>query len=117
LDIAATVLAVLLAAFYLFHGYMVLSGHEIQRQNAELFRWPYDRYRLVAIPEIAAGIGLIIGIWYRPLGAAAAFGVVLVMVGAAAMRARAEDETKNIVADLVFAGFAAATGVLQILAI
>ncbi len=43
MDIAATILAVLLAALYLLHGFMILSGHEMQQQNATIIGWPYQR--------------------------------------------------------------------------
>ncbi len=57
MEIAANVLAVLLGLIYLFHGVMILRRHEMQIQNAETIGWPWERYRLVAIPEIAAAIG------------------------------------------------------------
>jgi uncharacterized membrane protein YphA (DoxX/SURF4 family) len=85
-------------------------------QNAVTIHWPWERYRLVAILELAAGIGLIVGIFYRPLGVAAAFGLMLLMIGAAILRARAGDAAKNIIGDAVLAAIAAVTGILLILA-
>jgi len=116
-EIAANVLAVLLGLLYLFHGIMVLRRHEMQVQNAETIGWPWARYRLVAIPEIAAAIGLFAGFWFRWLAAAAAFGLVLLMIGAAILRARVDDERRNIMADLTLALCAAVTGVVQVLTI
>ena len=117
MEIAANVLAVLLGLIYLFHGVMILRRHEMQVQNAATIGWPWERYRLVAIPEIAAAIGLFAGFWFRGLAAAAAFGLTLLMIGAAILRARANDEPRNVVADLVLALFAAVTGVIQLVAI
>lgn len=117
MEIAANVLAVLLGLLYLFHGIMVLRRHEMQVQNAETIGWPWARYRLVAIPEIAAAIGLFAGFWFRWLAAAAAFGLVLLMIGAAILRARVDDERRNIMADLTLALCAAVTGVVQVLTI
>jgi uncharacterized membrane protein YphA (DoxX/SURF4 family) len=117
MEIAANVLAVLLGLMFLFHGVMILRRHEMQVQNAETIGWPWERYRLVAIPEIAAALGLFAGFWYRGLAAAAAFGLALLMIGAAIVRARANDERRNVIGDLVLALLAAATGVIQLLAI
>ncbi|MEU4011416.1 DoxX family protein [Streptomyces pseudogriseolus] len=38
--------------------------------------------RLIGVSEVAAGIGLIAGIWCQPLGVAAATGMLVVMLGA-----------------------------------
>ena len=117
MEIAANVLAVLLGLICLCHGVMILRRHEMQVQNAATIGWPWERYRLVAIPEIAAAVGLFAGFWFRGLAAAAAFGLTLLMIGAAILRGRANDERRNVVADLVLALFAAVTGVIQLVAI
>lgn len=117
MDIAATVTAILLAAVYLMASVVKLRRHPMQVQTAETLGIPFNRYRLVAFPELAAAVGLIAGIWYRPLAAAAAFGLVLLMIGAAIVRARAGDQTRNVIADIVLALIAAAVGVVQVLAI
>jgi DoxX-like family len=100
-----------------FHGIMILRRHEMQVRLAELIGWPWVRYRLVAIPEVAAFVGLLAGFWLRWLAAAAAFGLVLLMCGAAIVRARANDESRNVRGDLILALLAAVTGVVQVLAI
>lgn len=117
MEIAANITAALLGLMYLSHGFAILAGQQMQRQSAETIGWPWERFRLVAIPEIAAGIGLLAGFWSRGLAAAAAFGVVLIMIGAAILRIRAGDDRRNVVADLVIAAIAAAIGVVQLLAL
>jgi uncharacterized membrane protein YphA (DoxX/SURF4 family) len=117
LGIAAGVLAAVLGVLFGFHGVLILQRHEMQVQNAEAIGWSWERYRLVAIPEIAAAIGLLVGLWLRWLAAAAAFGLVLLMIGAAILRARAGDEQRNIMVDLVMAAIAAVIAVIQVLAI
>lgn len=102
---------------YLLHGISILRRHPMQVENAETIGMPYDFYRLIAIPEIAAAIGLFAGFWFRGLAAAAAFGLALLMIGAALLRARASDEPRAIVFDLVLVVFAVVIGVVQILAI
>ncbi|MFI8006902.1 DoxX family protein [Streptomyces sp. NPDC086010] len=38
--------------------------------------------RFIGMAEVAAGIGLVVGIWWQPLGIAAAAGLAVVFVGA-----------------------------------
>ena len=117
MEVAANILAVLLGLIFLMHGITILRGHEVQVQTAGILGWTYERYRLVAIPEIAAGIGLLAGFWVRWLAAAAAFGLVVLMLCAAVLRARVKDEPRNIVGDVVLALIALAVGIVQVLAI
>jgi len=117
LEIAANVLAVVLGLLFLAHGVMILRHHQMQAQNAQAIGWSWETYRLIAIPEIAAAIGLFAGFWYRWLAAAAAFGLVLLMIGAAIIRTRAHNERQAVVGDLVLAVFAAVVGVIQVLAL
>jgi len=78
--------------------------------------WRLGPPSLVAA-AFAAAIGLFAGFWFRWLAAAAAFGLVLLMIGAAILRARVDDERRNIMADLTLALCAAVTGVVQVLTI
>jgi hypothetical protein len=43
----------------------------------------------VAVPEALAAAGLVIGLWWAPLGVAAAIGVAALMAGATALHLRA----------------------------
>jgi hypothetical protein len=43
----------------------------------------------VGLPEAAAAVGLVVGLWWAPLGVAAATGVVLLMAGAIGLHLRA----------------------------
>ena len=52
---------------------------------------PLRMFPFLAACEIAGGIGLIIGIWWRPLGIAAAIGVVLYFLGAVSAHLRKRD--------------------------
>lgn len=44
--------------------------------------------RFVGLAEAAAAVGLIVGIWWQPLGIAAAIGMVVVLIGAINFHAR-----------------------------
>ena len=54
---------------------------------------PLSWYTALALTEFAAAAGLLIGIAWRPLGIAAAVGVILYFIGAVLMHLRARDFT------------------------
>ncbi|MGI5193224.1 DoxX family protein [Streptomyces sp. CA-288835] len=47
--------------------------------------------RFIGLAEVAAAVGLIVGLFWQPLGIAAAIGFALTMVGAVGFHARAGD--------------------------
>lgn len=47
--------------------------------------------RSIGLAEVAAAVGLIVGLFWQPLGIAAAIGFALTMVGAVGFHARAGD--------------------------
>ena len=87
-----------------------------QLQTAEKLRIPWDRYRLIAAPEAAASVGLLVGYARAPLAAAAAIGLVVLMAGALTFRLRVRDSAGFLLGDAALLGLAAATAVLQITA-
>ena len=52
------------------------------RQSAAHFRIPWSRYRLIGVAELAAAASVVIGLWWHPLGVAAAAGMALLLIGA-----------------------------------
>ena len=52
---------------------------------------PLSWFVPLALLEIAGTVGLLIGIWWRPLGIAAAIGVILYFLGALVFHVRAKD--------------------------
>jgi uncharacterized membrane protein YphA (DoxX/SURF4 family) len=52
---------------------------------------PSRMYPFLAACEIAGALGLVAGIWIKPLGVAAAIGVVLYFLGAVGAHARKSD--------------------------
>jgi uncharacterized membrane protein len=46
---------------------------------------------LVGLAEVAAAVGLVIGLFWRPLGVAAAVGLVVLFIGAIGFHAKAGD--------------------------
>jgi len=85
-----------------------------QVRTAEKLRIPWHRYRWIAIPEAAAAIGLLAGFARAPLGAAAAIGLVGLMMGAIAFRLRVRDSAVFVFADATLLSLAAATALLRL---
>lgn len=92
-----------------------LVGQEMQVQTAERLGIPWHRYRLIAVPEAAASIGLLVGYASAPLAAAAAVGLTLLMATALALRLRIHDSARFVLGDAAIGGLAAATAVLLVL--
>jgi uncharacterized membrane protein YphA (DoxX/SURF4 family) len=90
-------LSLLLAAACLVPGTAKLLAHPKMRRAAAHFGIPWSRYRLIGAAELAAAAGVLIGLWWHPLGVAAAAGMVLVLTGALLTHRRAGDAAKEAV--------------------
>jgi uncharacterized membrane protein YphA (DoxX/SURF4 family) len=71
------------------------------RESARHFRIPWQRYRLIGVAELAAAAGVLAGLWWHPLGLAAAAGMAFLLVGALITHRRAGDHDKDIAAALI----------------
>ena len=91
-----------------------LLRQKLQVQTARKLRIPWDRYRLIGVPEAAAAIGLLIGYASAPFGAAAGIGLAVLMAGALFFRLRVHDSVGYLLADATLQGLATATAVLRI---
>jgi hypothetical protein len=80
--VATVVVASLLAAAFVMAGGAKLAGIPSMRQAAQHVGLSYAAYRGIGGLEVAAAAGLVAGLWLAPLGAAAAAGLVALMVGA-----------------------------------
>ena len=90
-----TALSLLLAAACLLPGSAKLLGHPKMQKSAAHFGIPWRRYRLIGAVEVAAGAGVLIGLWWHPLGVAAAAGMVVLLTGALIIHRRALDSAKE----------------------
>jgi uncharacterized membrane protein YphA (DoxX/SURF4 family) len=75
-------ISLLLAAACLLPAAGKLLGHPRMRHSAAHFDMPWPRYRLIGVAELAAAAGVLIGLWWHPLGVAAAAGMALLLLGA-----------------------------------
>ena len=76
------VLSLLLFAVCLLPGAAKLLGHPKMRDSATSFGIRWHHYRLIGTAELAAAVGLLIGLWWHPLGLAAAAGMAVLLTGA-----------------------------------
>jgi uncharacterized membrane protein YphA (DoxX/SURF4 family) len=112
--IAYAVIAGLLALGLLPSAWTKLTRQErvVQTFTGQL-GVPLGLYPFLAACEIAGAAGLIIGLWYRPLGIAAAAGVALYFVGAIGAHLRKND-VKGIVTPVLILILAVAALVLRV---
>jgi hypothetical protein len=113
--VAYAVIAVLLAAALMMSAYTKLARNErvVQTFTGQL-GVPLELYPFMAACEIAGAAGLIFGLWYVPLGIAAAVGLVLYFIGAIVAHLRKSD-FKGVRSPLVIFIIAAAALVLRAL--
>ena len=71
------------------------------RKSAAHFGISWSRYRLIGVAELAAAAGILIGLWWHPLGVAAAAGMALLLVGAIVTHRKAADSVKDMAPALV----------------
>ena len=89
-------ISLLLAAACLLPAAGKLTGNPKMRQSAAHFGIPWSRYQLIGVAELAAAAGVVIGLWWHPLGVAAAAGMTLLLLGALITHRRAKDGGKEI---------------------
>jgi uncharacterized membrane protein YphA (DoxX/SURF4 family) len=78
-----------------------LLGHPKMRESATKFGIPWRRYRLIAVPELAAAAGVLVGLFWRPAGLLAAAGMTLLLLGALIAHRRAHDRISDMLPVLV----------------
>src|SRR5690242_21802847 len=94
-------ISLLLAVACLLPAAGKLTGQQKMRKSAAHFRIPWNRYRLIGVAELAAAAGILIGLWWHPLGVAAAAGMTLLLAGAVITHRRAADDGKEMAPALV----------------
>ncbi|MET8003614.1 DoxX family protein [Nonomuraea glycinis] len=88
---AATVLSALVALVFLLAGAQkVLLRRSVAANLLRLGVGPAPT-RLIGALEIAGALGLVAGLWFKPLAVAAAAGLTLLLIGAVGYHLRARD--------------------------
>ena len=91
MDLMYVVCAVLLAVVLVGSGLAKLTRDQRVRASLDQAQVPHSWYAPLAAVEFAGALGLCVGIAVRPLGVAAAVGVVLYFVGAVVAHLRVRD--------------------------
>jgi hypothetical protein len=89
--IAYAVVGPLLALALLGSAYAKLSRNKKIVDGLTGIGVPLGMFPFLASCEIAGALGLLIGLWYAPLGIAAAIGVVVYFIGAVGTHLRKND--------------------------
>lgn len=95
MNVVAWILGAVLAGVFAFAG--VTKVLDLDRQR-ERFGYSATTYRLVGLSEIAAVIGIIVGLIWRKvewISVGAGIGICSLMIGALITHARVEDEAKE----------------------
>ncbi len=90
--IATLVLSALLAVVFLGAGASKAAGAKAMVEAAESHGFAKGQYQVIGLLEIAGAAGLVIGLWWAPLGIAAAVGLTLMMIGAVITHVRFKDQ-------------------------
>jgi uncharacterized membrane protein YphA (DoxX/SURF4 family) len=101
-------ISLLLTAVCLLPAAGKLTGQPKMRQSAVHFGIPWPRYRLIGVAELAAAAGILIGLWWHPLGVAAAAGMALLLLSAVTAHRKAADSVKEMAPALLALAITAA---------
>jgi uncharacterized membrane protein YphA (DoxX/SURF4 family) len=105
--VAAAIVSSLLAAMLIVSARAKLvKGERIVTGMAKV-GVPHEKLRLLAIAELAGAVGLVVGLFWWPIGVAAAIGVILYFIGAVTFHLRVHDKHLEAAAILLLAGVAA----------
>ncbi|WP_203337544.1 DoxX family protein [Nocardioides limicola] len=116
-QILLLVLGALIALLLLGAGISKVSGQPAMRESADHFSIAWSRYRLIGFAEVAAAIGIVVGIWVNGLGLAAGIAVVALMLGAVGFHVRFRDGVKATVPALIALAVAGGFVTVQAVAI
>jgi uncharacterized membrane protein YphA (DoxX/SURF4 family) len=106
------IVSLLLFAVCVFPAAGKLLGQPKMRESATKFGIPWRRYRLIAVPELAAAAGVLIGLFWRPAGLVAAAGMTVLLLGALIAHLRVHDRFPDMVPALVGLAIAVAYQVI-----
>jgi uncharacterized membrane protein YphA (DoxX/SURF4 family) len=89
--VATAILSSVFAALLVFSASGKLRHDPAQMKTMETVGFPIDRLPLLAAAEVAGAAGLVAGLFWWPIGVAAAIGLVLYFLGAVSAHLRVKD--------------------------
>lgn len=112
--IASAIVSILLALMMLMSGVMKLRRAPALMTSMATVNVPADTVPRLGLLEVAATVGLLVGLFWAPIGIAAAVGSVLYFIGAVIAHVRVGDKAVAPAAVLLVLAIASLT--LQLLA-
>jgi len=112
MPIATVIVTCCLAALFAFSSSIKLLGVQRSLAIRDHLGISPALWRLIGALELAGVVGVLVGLWWPPLGIAAAVGLALLSVGAVVSHVRASDSVAETVPAVVGTGLALATAVL-----
>lgn len=84
-------LAVITCFLLLVAALSKVTGRQAMHDMAQHFGIPWPQYRALGFLELAAVVGIVLGLWWTWAGVAAGAGTVALLVGAVVFHVRARD--------------------------
>jgi uncharacterized membrane protein YphA (DoxX/SURF4 family) len=100
-----TSLSLILAAACLIPAGAKLTSQPRMRASAAHFGIAWQRYQLVGLTELAAAIGVLAGLLWRPIGLVAGMGLAVLLLAAIATHLRAGDSGRELGPALLILAF------------
>jgi uncharacterized membrane protein YphA (DoxX/SURF4 family) len=91
MNLAATILSVVLAVGFLGAGAIKLIGNKTSLEMRDRVNVGAQLWRVIGALEVAGAVGLLVGLAVPALGIAAAVGLSLLLIGAVGAHLRAND--------------------------
>lgn len=116
MNIVWIVLSVLVALGFVMAGVAKLRRAEPVTGTLERLGVSAGLQRTIGALEILGGLGVAIGIWWQPLGIAAAIGLVLLMIGAVGYHVKEKDKVGETAGAIVLLVLSALVAVVPAIA-
>jgi len=114
MTITTIILSALLTLAFLGAGVGKLRRAEPVTGTLESLGVTPGLQKTIGALEVLGAFGVLVGLWFRPLGVAAAVGLAFMMIGAVLFHLRARDTMNNTVGALVLLAFTAVVGGFQL---
>jgi len=115
MNTATVVVTILLAALFTFTASIKLLGVKKSLEIRDHLGVTPLNWRLIGACELAGVAGVLVGLWWEPIGIAAATGLALLTIGAIAFHVRKSDTVADLAPAVIGVALALATAVLHTL--
>jgi uncharacterized membrane protein YphA (DoxX/SURF4 family) len=114
MEIATIVLSVVLAAVFIGDALFKVVKNPTGADQAYDLGYPIRLWRVLGWLEIAGALGLLVGLFYRPVGEVAAIGLTALMIIAVISNLRVRNAFAKVLTPLVLGALTAVTLLLHV---